>query len=66
MDPDDQEPAGAVAPKSIASRKVTALEARQIVAGLLFDLKEGGGGSKFAHDAQTVLAQEYHVCNKNK
>ena len=66
MDPDDLEPTGAVAPESIATRKVTALESRQIVAGLLFDLKEGCGGSKFAHDAHTVLAQEYHVCNKNK
>jgi hypothetical protein len=66
MDPDDQEPTGAVAPESIASRKVTALESRQIVAGLLFELKEVGDDSKFAREAQTAVAQEYHVYNKNK
>ena len=42
MDPDDLMPAGVVAHEGRPRRKVAALETRQIVSELLFELKEVG------------------------
>ena len=66
MDPDVHKPTRAVAPEGRARRKVAALNTRQIVFESLFELKEVGDDSKFAREAQTAMAQEYHVYNKNK
>ena len=61
MDPDDHEPAGAVAPEGRARRELTALETRRMIAELLLRVKDRADLSTLQYGALTVVSKMFHV-----
>ena len=61
MDPDNNEPAGAVVPEGRARRELTALEIRQIISELLLRVKDCADLTTLQFGALTAVSKMFHV-----
>jgi hypothetical protein len=61
MDPDNNEPAGAVVPEGRARRELTALETRRIISELLLRVKDRADLTTLQFGALTAESKMFHV-----